>query len=215
MTERGRFITLEGVEGVGKSTQATLLADWLEGQGIALVRSREPGGTAVAEAIRDLLKHSPVDSISAETELLLIFAARSSHAETVLRPELSAGRWVLCDRYLDASYAYQGAGRGLGDARVAALADWLVPDLRPDLTLLLDLPVDEALARLSGRGEHDRFEHENGDFFARVRKGYLARAANEPERIKRVDADGTPEEVQARCRAFVEPLLNDLEKAHE
>ncbi|MGH8224851.1 MAG: dTMP kinase [Gammaproteobacteria bacterium] len=215
MTERGRFITLEGIEGVGKSTQAALLADWLEGEGIDVVRSREPGGTAAAEAIRELLKHSPVDSISAETELLLIFAARSSHAEAVLRPQLAAGRWVLCDRYLDASYAYQGAGRGLGDARVAALADWLVPDLTPDLTLLFDLPVDDALARLPGRGAHDRFEHEDGDFFRRVREGYLARAASEPKRVKRVDANGTAEEVQARCRALVAPFLNHSKKACE
>lgn len=207
MTDRGRFITLEGIEGVGKSTQAALLADWLEERGVALVRSREPGGTPAAEAIRDLLKRSPVDSISGETELLLIFAARASHAEYLLRPALAAGRWVLCDRYLDASYAYQGAGRGLGDARVTALADWLVPDLVPDLTLLLDLPVEEALARLPARGAHDRFEREGGEFFRRVREAYLARAAEKPTRVKRVDANGSPEAVQARCRALVAPLL--------
>lgn len=207
MADRGRFITLEGIEGVGKSTQAALLSDWLEERGIALVRSREPGGTPAAEAIRDLLKRSPVDSISAETELLLIFAARASHAEYLLRPALASGRWVLCDRYLDASYAYQGAGRGLGETRIASLADWLVPDLTPDLTLLLDLPVDEALARLPARGAHDRFEREDGDFFRRVRDAYLVRAAKEPERVKRVDASGTPEEVQARCRACITPLL--------
>lgn len=205
--DRGRFITLEGIEGVGKSTQLRRLAAWLGHRNIRALATREPGGSPLAEDIRRLLKESPPGSMSAETELLLIFAARAVHAETVLRPQLAAGRWVLCDRFVDASFAYQGAGRRIGADRVAALAEWLVPDLTPDLTLVLDLPVPRAAARLKLRGERDRFEHEDSAFFERVRECYLARAAAEPERVRIVDAEGTEETVQARCRAAIEPLF--------
>ncbi|MGH8274354.1 MAG: dTMP kinase [Gammaproteobacteria bacterium] len=207
MSRRGRFITLEGVEGVGKSTQAVLLAEWLEEEGVAVELTREPGGTPTAEAIRKLLKHSPVDAISPETELLLIFAARAAHAEKRLRPALAAGRWVVCDRFVDASFAYQGAGRRLGATRVAMLADWLVPDLVPDLSLWLDLPAEATVSRLAGRGTRDRFEREDDDFFRRVREGYAARLEHEPDRFRRVAAEGTPEAVQMRCRELVAPLL--------
>ncbi|MGH8162125.1 MAG: dTMP kinase [Gammaproteobacteria bacterium] len=208
MSLRGRFVTLEGIEGVGKSTQAALLADWFEGQGRSVLRTREPGGTPTAEAIRKLLKQSSGDEISAEAELLLIFAARTMHAAKRLRPALTAGHWVVCDRFVDASFAYQGAGRGLGAARVAGLAEWLVPDLTPDATLWLDLPVDVALRRLAGRGERDRFEREDRDFFRRVRDGYAECATREPGRFLRVNAEGSPETVQARCRELVERLLD-------
>ncbi len=207
MAGTGRFITLEGIEGVGKSTQLERLAEWLQEQGREVLRTREPGGAPVAEALRRVLKESAGDSIPAETELLLIFAARAVHAREVLRPALAAGKWVVCDRFVDASFAYQGAGRGLGEARVATLAEWIVPDLVPDLTLLLDLPVAEALSRMDGRGKRDRFECESPAFFERVRACYLDRARQEPERVCVVDAEGTPEQVAARCRAIVSARL--------
>lgn len=207
MTDRGRFITLEGIEGVGKSTQTALLAGWLRERGREVVTTREPGGAPAAEAVRRVLKESPHGSIPPESELLLIFAARAAHAHALLRPALAAGRWVVCDRFVDASFAYQGAGRGLGEARVAELAGWIVPDLVPDLTLVLDLSVEAALARTDGRGERDRFERETETFFHRVRDCYLERAARYPERMRVIDAAGTVEEVAARCRATVAACL--------
>lgn len=212
MAVRGKFITLEGIEGVGKSTQLERLAAWLEALGVAVVKTREPGGTPAAEAVRRLLKDSPAGSLSAEAELLLIFAARAAHAALVLRPALAAGRWVLCDRFVDASFAYQGAGRGLGEQRVEELASWLVPDLRPDLTLLLDLAPGDAARRLRERGSRDRFEHEDGVFFERVRACYLARASAEPDRLHVIDAVGTEEEVEVRCRAQIEPWLSRVSR---
>ena len=203
MTERGRFITFEGVEGVGKSTQIQHLADWLERRGRDVVRTREPGGAPLAEKVRELLKQSPHGSVPATSELLLIFAARAAHAEALLRPALARGQWVVCDRFVDASIAYQGAGRGLGRERVEARADWLVPDLVPDLTLVLDLPIDTAFERLDARGERDRFEQEDGVFFRRVRGAYLELAEREPQRVHIVDAGGTVEEVAQRCRDIV------------
>lgn len=207
MAGRGRFITLEGIEGVGKSTQLERLGMWLAQEGVPVVKTREPGGTPAAEAIRALLKESAPGSIPAEAELLLIFAARASHAAAILRPALAAGRWILCDRFIDASFAYQGAGRGIASARVEALAQWLVPDLTPDLTLVLDLPVGESAERLRGRGMRDRFEYEDGAFFGRVRSCYLDRAKVEPDRMRIVDARGSQQAVEARCRAFIRPWL--------
>ena len=206
-TERGRFITLEGIEGVGKSTQCARLAKWLAGSAVEVVETREPGGTDAAEAIRSLLKEAAYGSIAPEAELLLIFAARAMHAQALLRPALAAGRWVVCDRFVDASFAYQGAGRGIGPDRIAALADWVVPDIRPDLTLVLDLPVDEALARLHERGGRDRFEREDRAFFQRVRECYLARAAAEPGRVRVIDARADIATVEARCRGPVLDLF--------
>ncbi len=205
--KKGRFITLEGIEGVGKSTQAVRLGAWLESRGIPVLVTREPGGTTIAEDIRGLLKRAPQGSIPAPCELLLIFAARQAHAARVLRPALETGHWVICDRFVDASYAYQGGGRGLPKSRIAELESWLVPDLRPDLTLLLDLPVPNALARLSGRGTRDRFEQEAATFFMRVRNAYLTRAEAEPERIHCIDANADIDAVEAQCRAPVEALI--------
>jgi len=207
MSARGRFITFEGVEGVGKSTQVQRLADWLTGQGRDVVRTREPGGAPLAENVRKLLKQSPHGSIPATSELLLIFAARAAHADALLRPALLRGQWIVCDRFVDASIAYQGAGRGLGRERVEALAEWLVPDLVPDLTLVLDLPIDAAFQRLDARGERDRFEQEDGVFFRRVREAYLELADREPDRVRIVDASGTEEEVARRCRDLVAASL--------
>ncbi|MGH8127995.1 MAG: dTMP kinase [Gammaproteobacteria bacterium] len=203
MTTRGKFITFEGVEGVGKSTQVEWLANALREQGHNVVCTREPGGAPLAEAVRDLLKHSPREAITPSAELLLIFAARAAHAEALLRPALTAGNWVVCDRFVDASIAYQGAGRKLGRERVADLAAWIVPDLVPDLTLVLDLPLELAFKRLDARGARDRFEQEEPAFFERVRNAYLELAEREPQRVCIVDAAGEVDTVAERCRAVV------------
>lgn len=207
MTARGKFITLEGIEGVGKSTQAKRLAEALKTRGHDVVCTREPGGAPLAEAVRELLKHSPREAVTPVAELLLIFAARAAHADALLRPALAAGKWVVCDRFVDASVAYQGAGRGLGRERINELAAWVVPDLVPDLTLVLDLPRKEAFDRLDGRGARDRFEREDGAFFERVRNAYLELARDEPGRVHAVDATGGVDEVAARCLALVEVHL--------
>jgi len=210
MTTRGKFITLEGIEGVGKSTQAGLLAEALRARGHEVVCTREPGGAPLAEAVRDLLKHSPRDAVTPIAELLLIFAARAAHADALLRPALAAGKWVVCDRFVDASVAYQGAGRELGRERVDELAAWVVPDLVPDLTLVLDLPLEPAFERLDGRGERDRFEQEDDAFFERVRRAYVELADREPRRVHLVDATGDVDAVAARCLDVVE---RELEQA--
>lgn len=184
----GRFITLEGGEGVGKSTNLAFIEQWLEAQGVLVVRTREPGGTALGEAIRGLLLDHRQQAMNDDTELLLMFAARAQHLAEVIRPALAQGRWVLCDRFTDATYAYQGGGRGIETARIAALEQWVQGELRPDLTLLLDLPVDTGLARAGQRSEPDRFEREQADFFDRVRQRYLATAAAEPDRVAVIDA---------------------------
>jgi dTMP kinase len=207
MTIRGKFITLEGIEGVGKSTQAQRLANGLRVRGHTVVCTREPGGAPVAEAVRDLLKYSPRETITPSAELLLIFAARAVHAEALLRPALEAGSWVVCDRFVDASIAYQGAGRGLGRERIMDLAAWVVPDLVPDLTLVLDLPLESAFSRLNARGARDRFEQEAPAFFERVRSAYLEQAEREPRRVHVIDAAGEVDAVAARCRAVVEGYL--------
>ncbi|MGA7966697.1 MAG: dTMP kinase [Gammaproteobacteria bacterium] len=208
MTTRGKFITFEGVEGVGKSTQVERLAATLREQGRNVVCTREPGGALLAEAVRDLLKHSPRGTVTPSAELLLIFAARSAHAEALLRPALAAGNWVVCDRFVDASIAYQGAGRELGRERVTELAAWIVPDLVPDLTLVLDLPLELAFERLDARGARDRFEQEDPAFFERVRNAYLEQAEREPRRVHIVDATGEVDAVAERCRAVVKECLD-------
>jgi len=183
----GRFITVEGIEGVGKSTNLSFVANELRRAGHAVVESREPGGTALGERIRDLLL-SPDTRIAPLTELLLMFAARSAHLEEVIRPALLSGKWVVCDRFTDASHAYQGGVRGLSAATIDTLASLVQGDLRPDLTLLLDAPLKVAEERQAGRGHRDRFEQESLEFFGRVQKAYLDLAAREPGRIRLIDA---------------------------
>ena len=200
---RGRFITLEGLEGVGKSTHMEFLRESLEADGLTVRMTREPGGTPGADEIRNTLLKVRNEGFDPMAELLLMFAARALHAENVIRPALAAGTWVVCDRFVDASYAYQGGGRGIPAARIAALERMVLKGLKPDLTLLLDADVDVGMARVRSRGTLDRFEQEQGAFFRRVRRTYLTRARKEPRRIKVVDASGDISAVQARIAALL------------
>ena len=186
--ERGKFITVEGVDGAGKSTQFEVIANALKEKGIDFVSTREPGGPESAEKIRELLLNEPM---TAKCELLLMFAARQENLAKIIRPALEAGKWVLCDRFTDASVAYQGYGRGRSLKEIEMLADFVHPDIKPDKTVIFDLPTEVAAARLS------RFEQEDADFHRRVRQGYLEIAKKEPERCVVIDAQGTPEEVSA------------------
>lgn len=193
---RGKFITLEGSEGSGKSTNLAYIRDRLVEQGIDLVVTREPGGTALGEAIRGLLLDHRNTAMCSDTELLLMFAARAQHLAELIIPALESGKWVLCDRFTDATYAYQGAGRGIAHERIALLEQWVQGELRPDLTLFLDLPVSLGLERASNRGEPDRFEREKLEFFERVREGYLKQARLAPQRYRVIDASCPLEQVQ-------------------
>ena len=186
----GLFITVEGGEGAGKSTQMELIADWLAAQGRNVVRTREPGGTQLAETLREILLDKRNASLSSLTELLLMFASRAQHLDELIRPALQRGDTVLCDRFTDATWAYQGGGRGLPSSEIAALEQLVHGDLQPDLTLLLDLPVEEGMGRAARRGESDRFERESLPFFERVRTAYLDRASAEPGRFAVIDAAG-------------------------
>lgn len=210
MTERrGRFISLEGGEGAGKSTLLAGLRTHIAGQGIELVQTREPGGTPVGEAVRAIVLDPRERGVAAETELLLMFASRAQLVREVIAPALAAGRWVLCDRYVDASYAYQGGGRGQPFARIAELERWACAGLVPDLTLLLDLPVAMGRTRAAGRGEADRIETEADAFFERVRESYRARAAAEPARFRLIDAGQPPQAVLSAAIAALAPLFAD------
>jgi dTMP kinase len=199
-TTRGRFVTVEGIEGVGKSTQVGLIARYLRDADLRVVETREPGGTDVGEGIREILLRPAPTSMDAETELLLMFAARAEHLARVVAPALAGGAWVVCDRFTDASYAYQGGGRGIPPARIAVLEDFVQGQLMPDLTILLDAPLDVALARTRGRGRSDRFELEGQGFFEAVRAAYLERARRDPRRIRVIDASLTIDEAAAAIR---------------
>lgn len=204
---RACFITLEGLEGAGKTSRLADLKAFLEQRGKTVLATREPGGTALGERLRELLLAPDQGSMAPLTELLLMFAARSEHVARLILPALEAGQWVLCDRYVDASYAYQGAGRSLGEAPVAALEALLPARARPDLTLLLDLPVELGLARANRRSAADRFEQETVAFHQRVREAYLARARQHPQRYCVIDAAASPDQVQAAIERAVERLL--------
>lgn len=207
MSAPGRFVTLEGVEGVGKSTQAERLAGRLRAAGHAVVATREPGGTAAGDRIRAILLDPDGEGLADDTELLLLFAARAEHLARVVRPALAAGQWVVCDRFTDATYAYQGGGRGIEPARIARLEDWVQAGLRPDRTLLLDLPIAEGLRRARGGRDGDRFEREQAAFFERVRAAYLERAVAEPGRFRVIDADAGVEAVGEAVWTAVGDLL--------
>lgn len=204
---RGRFITVEGIEGVGKSTNLDAICAYLERHGVDAVRTREPGGTPVGEAVRGLLLSSELPTMGAETELLLMFAARAEHLRQRILPALEAGQWVVCDRFTDASYAYQGAGRGIPERHITMLEDWVQGGLEPDLTILLDAELDVALGRVHARGESDRFERETLAFFERVRGCYRSRAEAFPERFRVVDADRALECVTRDVIEAVQGLL--------
>ena len=205
----GRFLTLEGIEGAGKSTIAKFVLGWLARQQIPGRLTREPGGTPLAERIRQLVLEQGAESLSPVTETLLMFAARDLHLQSVIRPALARGEWVVCDRFTDATRAYQGSGRGVDPQLIESLAAAVHGGLAPDCTLLLDLPVSVGLARARGRaaGDADRFEAETQAFFERVRAGYLELARREPQRFHVIDAAAPLDSVEAR----VESILEDLE----
>ncbi|OGT80888.1 MAG: dTMP kinase [Gammaproteobacteria bacterium RIFCSPLOWO2_02_FULL_47_50] len=192
----GLFITLEGIEGAGKSTQVSFIADLLKEAGKDVVITREPGSTELGDQIRNILLMQKTLSISGNAELLLMFAARAQHLEQVIRPALNAGKTVLCDRFTDSTYAYQGGGRGIEQEKISKLVELVHPDLQPDLTLLFDLPVKTGLARVRSAGEADRFESETIGFFDSVRSAYLRIAGAEPGRIKIINAESDVNTVQ-------------------
>jgi dTMP kinase len=204
----GRFVTLEGIEGAGKSTVAKYVGDWLTGQGITMRLTREPGGTPLAERVRAIVLERGTEPLSAVTETLLMFAARALHVENVIVPALRAGQWVVCDRFTDATRAYQGGGRGVDAGLIDTLARAVHPQLAPDCTLLLDLPVAAGLARARARGGGgaDRFEAETVSFFERVRAAYLALARREPARIHVIDATAPLTEVQGQVAGILAGL---------
>jgi dTMP kinase len=206
--KRGLFLTLEGAEGVGKSTNIEYITQYLERRGIEYVLTREPGGTALAEKIRDLLLAVHEEPMSELTELLLVFAARAQHLDKVIQPALSKGKWVVCDRFTDATFAYQGAGRGLSVETIGQLQSLVQGELRPDLTLILDLNPEIGLARASNRGELDRFELEQQSFFRHVRQGYLDIAQAEPERCRVIDASKPLTDVKLDLLAALEQGLS-------
>lgn len=207
---RGKFITIEGSEGVGKTTQIAALRDWLQARDLEVIVSREPGGTPRAERIRELLLTPTEEPMPMTCELLLMFAARATHIENLIRPALERGAWVVCDRFTDATYAYQGDGRGVRRDEIASLERFVQAELRPDLTLLLDAPIEIGAARAAardGEGTRDRFEQERQDFFERVRNSYLERARSQPGRIAVIDATADRESVKQAIRAEVEIRL--------
>jgi dTMP kinase len=208
MTETtGRFLSIEGIEGVGKTTQVARLSQYLGERGIDHVVTREPGGTPLAEKIRDLVLRPREETLPPAAELLLMFAARAVHLANHIEPVLHTGRWVICDRFTDATYAYQGAGRGMSETDIRSLETLVQGARRPDLTLLLDVPVDVGLERSRQRdagGTRDRFDSECAEFFERVREGYLARARAEPGRMAIIDAVASKDEVTKRMTKVLE-----------
>jgi len=208
MSMQGKFITLEGGEGAGKSTNISFIQDYLQQRDIEVVLTREPGGTALSEQIREILLDHKQDNMNSDTELLLMFAARAQHLAEVIRPALQAGRWVICDRFTDATYAYQGGGRGIATARIAQLEQWVQGELRPDMTLIFDLPVQTGLERAGNRSSPDRFEQEDLAFFERVRATYLQRAAQHPARYAVIDANQALVQVQQQITAVLGKLLD-------
>lgn len=203
----GRLITLEGMEGAGKSTMAAWLDRELTGRGLDILRTREPGGSPVAERLREVLLANWEEGMPGETELLLMFAARAAHLQATMKPALAAGQWVICDRFTDASYAYQGAGRGLDHTHIAYLEQMVLGAFHPDLVLVFDLPVEVALQRTVQRGNGNRFDHESAAFYQRVREAYLGRAAAMPERYAVLDARKNPDEVQEQIMDSLKQLL--------
>ncbi len=204
---QGRLITLEGGEGAGKSSHVGLVVKWLEARGREVVRTREPGGSPLAEAIRQIVLADWSEGIDAHTELLLMFAARSAHLANTIRPALAAGHDVVCDRFIDASWAYQGAGRGIEDHHLQALQTLVLGDLQPELTLVFDVEPAIGLRRARSRGETNRFESERGAFMDRVRQAYLQRANQSPDRCEIINASKSLEDVQLQVLHALEERL--------
>ena len=205
--KRGLFITLEGGEGAGKSTNATWLADYLRSCGKTVLVTREPGGTEVGEAIRGVLLSPDLPAMNTDTELLLMFAARNEHLHTKILPALEQGIWVICDRFTDATYAYQGCGRGIALSRIAELEQWVQGDIRPDYVILFDLDVTTGMARAQARGRADRFEQEHTVFFERIREGYQQRAAQLPARYPMIRAGEALEAVRQQLLVVAERIV--------
>jgi dTMP kinase len=203
-TAKGKFISFEGIDGAGKSTHIAFVAEWLAAHGKQVVSSREPGGTAVGEKLRELLLH---EKMHLETEALLMFASRREHIAQVIEPALARGDWVISDRFTDASFAYQGGGRGLERTKMEALEHWVHPHLQPDLTLLFDLPLAVARARLDATRTLDKFEQEQADFFSACRNEYLRRAAQFPQRIVVIDSTQPIAAIREQLSAILEKLL--------
>ena len=205
----GKFITVEGIEGVGKTTNVEFLSALIEEKGLQVVGTREPGGTPMAERIRSLLLEHGEEPMTDIAELLLFFASRSLHIHNAIKPALRTGQWVVCDRFTDASRAYQGDGRGLNRDTINTLADWVQEDLQPDLTILLDAPAEVGMDRAGRRGAADRLEIEKTEFYARVRDGYLALAESEPDRFAVIDASRPLPDVQADIAKSIADLLSN------
>ncbi|NYT52471.1 MAG: dTMP kinase [Candidatus Vesicomyosocius endoextente] len=204
--QRGKFITIDGVEGAGKSTQIDFICSYLAKKNINVILTREPGGTKLGEKIRELLLSIDTKLMDNDTELLLMFAARNEHIKTKIIPALKRGDWVLSDRFTDASYAYQGGGRGLSIERITFLERWVLQDFSPDVTLLLDVPVALGMLRIKSRIRKDRIELETNDFFNRVRDGYIKRSKQFPERIKLIDASQTLKETSQQIKVILQVL---------
>ncbi len=207
MAKRGQFISIEGVEGVGKSTNLAFIQSLLDSSGIEYILTREPGGTPVAEKVRDILLDKSNTEMTEKAELMLVFAARAQHVETLIKPAIEAGKWVISDRFTDSTYAYQGAGRQMSAELIHELELFSIGEYRPDKTLLLDLPTEIGLERAGQRGALDRFESESQLFFQRVREGFLMRAAESPDRVSVIDASHPIEDVQAEIEVELKPLI--------
>lgn len=205
--ERGKFITVEGIEGVGKSTNMRHLVHAIESAGHTVLTTREPGGTPMAERIRDMVAEHGDEPMPDIAELLLVFASRALHVNNVIRPALAAGSWVICDRFTDSSRAYQGGGRGLPAESIDQLAEWVHGDLVPDLTILLDAPVETGMERAGRRSDPDRFESEQSEFFQRVRESYLQLAEAQPGRFVVIDATQSLDDVQSKIESLAAALL--------
>lgn len=203
--KRGLFLTLEGVDGAGKSTHVQWMVDTLASRGVTVLCTREPGGTPIGEKLRELLLH---EQMTLECETLLMFAARAEHVRSVIEPALASGSWVVCDRFTDATFAYQGGGRELGTAKIEALERWVHPDLQPDVTWLFDVPLEVARERLNRTREKDRFEQEADSFFLRTRQVYLDRAASQAQRFRVVDSTQPIDEIRSELSQQLDQLIH-------
>jgi dTMP kinase len=205
--KKNLFITLEGIEGAGKSTVIDFIENFITSSGYDVVKTREPGGTAIGEQVREILLNKNNDKLTDDTELLLIFAARAQHLSEIILPNLTSNKIVLCDRFIDASYAYQGAGRGIEQSKINLLENWVMPDIKPDLTFLLDLDPKIAFERTNKRSDADRFESEDIHFFEKIRQYYLERAENEPERFRVINSELSLEDVQEQIKNILKDIV--------